>query len=233
MEPEDEARLKGVVVGRSVWIDDGGSDISVVDVLGVGKGNLSRGVPTFGTDSRDEDAPMLGKFERGQREGDSLLEHVQLSLWEAYYLAVNREMLTLSRGDDHLSADAAWSEFKDADPDLPYKYSVYAWFRERGVVARSGLKLGVEFALYEESSIVQGHRHAFALAVVCGLPSQLIAGDTQPNWSRIHSAMRVAHSVEKKLILVQVSGSSSETSTSAESLNTLAIHTIVLSKCAM
>jgi len=172
-----------------------------------------------------------GKFERGQREGDSLLEHVQFSLWEAYYLAVNREVLSLSRGGAYLSGDAAWSEFKQADADLPYKYAVYAWFRERGVIPRSGLKLGVEFALYEESSIAQGHKHAFALAVVIGLPSQLSAGDTQLSWNRIHSAMRVAHSVEKKLLLVQVSGIGSNTSSSAETLSTLAIHSIVLSRC--
>jgi len=37
------------------------SDTSVVDVMGVGEGDPSRGVPTFGADSRDVDLLWLGE----------------------------------------------------------------------------------------------------------------------------------------------------------------------------
>jgi len=116
---------------------------------------------------------------------------VTLSSVEALYLVENKKLKVNEKGRV-LSFEKLIGKFKQTDKDLDAKYFVYKDLRKKGYVARTGLKYGTYFRVYEKGVRVgEGHSHWLV---------QPIKEEWQTSIYEISKSIRLAHSVRKKII---------------------------------
>lgn len=127
-----------------------------------------------------------GKFYNGE---------LHLSMLEALYLLEKEKIRIFYEGkEQELSLKDFWSIIHDRG--LLHKYVVYRDLRNRGYIVKTGFKYGSEFRLYERGkSPGQGHSD-FLVKVVN--ENEIIS------ISDFSSYVRVAHGVNKKLLLTVV-----------------------------
>jgi len=118
-----------------------------------------------------------------------------LDLLEAVYL-VEEGLLKVYKGDDELSLDALIDIARDNYVDFDIRYLVYKDLRKNGFVVISGLKFGVDFAVYRKGP---GLEHAPFLVDVIKAGSE-VSGD------ELVRAGRLATSVRKRFIYAIVDG---------------------------
>jgi len=174
-------------------------------------------LPSDGED--DDDEPMQN------------VEHLQLTLQEAFFLLWNLDCLSVSNtdNDDSLTLTQIWHAFQNVhlpsatltpslDPpqhrrfDNPFlvNYVIYHHYRSLGWVVKSGIKFCVDYLLYKRGPIFS---HAEFAIVVCpvyedptdrdGSPFEL--GNASPfTWSWLSTINRVNSQVQKTLVLSYV-----------------------------
>jgi tRNA-intron endonuclease len=87
---------------------------------------------------------------------------------------------------------ALFNEFKKGDKEIAVKYYVYRDLRKKGYVARTGLKYGTYFRVYEKGIRVgEGHSHWLV---------HPIQEHQKISIYEIARAIRLAHSVRKKML---------------------------------
>jgi tRNA-intron endonuclease len=87
---------------------------------------------------------------------------------------------------------ALFNEFKKWDQEIAVKYYVYRDLRKKGYVARTGLKFGTYFRVYEKGIRVgEGHSHWLV---------HPIREEQKNSIYDLARAIRLAHSVRKKLL---------------------------------
>ncbi|KAI6149777.1 hypothetical protein BKA82DRAFT_135733 [Pisolithus tinctorius] len=174
--------------------------------------------PTESEDEDDNDVPIEN------------VEHLQLTLSEAFFLLWNLDCLSVTHPEtgDALSLNQIWCAFQNAhvpspslspnlDPparrfDNPFlvNYVAYHHYKSLGWVVKNGIKFCVDYLLYKRGPVFS---HAEFAIVVCPVyedpadqessPFQL--QNTSPfSWSWLSTLNRVNAQVQKTLILSYV-----------------------------
>ncbi|KAJ4477251.1 tRNA-intron endonuclease [Lentinula aciculospora] len=156
------------------------------------------------------------------------MEHLQLTLSEAFFLAWNFDCLTIldSETDEPLSLPEIWTTFQQVHlttpipilptPELQFDnpflvhYAVYHHYRSLGWVVKNGLKFCVDYLLYKRGPVFT---HAEFAIVVCPVyedpqdqeSSSINLQNASPfTWSWLSTINRVNSQVMKTLILTYV-----------------------------
>ncbi|HNR25276.1 MAG TPA: tRNA-intron lyase [Methanobacteriaceae archaeon] len=138
-------------------------------------------------------SPKAIRLHENSHFGQLVKDELQLPLVEALFL-VEKDKLTLSSK----GSDLSWEEFADLlrDEGLFTKYLVYRDLRNRGYIVKTGFKYGSEFRLYERGRS-PGNGHSDFLV-------KILTEDQHININDFSSYVRVAHGVNKKLMLAVV-----------------------------
>jgi tRNA-intron endonuclease, archaea type len=138
----------------------------------------------------DKKASILNdKSHYGKMDQDEL----QLSLLEALLL-LEKEKIKIFDNGKELFVDDMMGLIRDKG--LFNKYLVFRDLRNRGYIVKTGLKYGSEFRLYERGKS-PGDGHSDYLVKV-------VTENQQISTSDFSSYMRVAHGVNKKLLMAVV-----------------------------
>ncbi len=123
-------------------------------------------------------------------------DELQLSLMEALYLQEKGKITILDKKnqDKVISPDEMRELIQDKD--LIYRYMVYRDLRNRGYIVKTGFKYGSEFRLYERGKS-PGDGHSDFVVKVVNENQDISVLD-------FSSYVRVAHGVNKKLLLAVV-----------------------------
>ncbi|RUP08840.1 hypothetical protein BC936DRAFT_140110 [Jimgerdemannia flammicorona] len=159
------------------------------------------------------------------------LEHVQLSLQEAFFLAYGLGCLKIyDTQERELSLQDLWMAFvrvpgapsSTVVTDNPFvvQYVAYHYYRSRGWVAKSGIKFGVDLVLYRKGPVF--HHAEFAVIVIPTHPDpppsdHPSSADMNPasgsssnlispphSWQWLLGVNRVCSQVKKTIILCYV-----------------------------
>jgi tRNA-intron endonuclease len=120
-------------------------------------------------------------------------DELQISLMEAHYLQEKGKITILDRGKI-FSLDEMRELIQKKD--LLYRYIVFRDLRNRGYIVKTGFKYGSEFRLYERGKSPGDGHSDFVVKVVTENQDISVL-----NFS---SYVRVAHGVNKKLLLAVV-----------------------------
>lgn len=192
-----------------------------------GKANLSRSVPSY---DAPDDAPgaalkgramrqMIAMEDRAQgaerREERDHVEHVQLTLVEAFYCSFVLNCLVVAGPEgDLLDPQRAWQLFCERAPSFPARFVAYCRYRAVGWLPRSGIKYGVDWVLYPATS--KRHSHS-PYCVVLQHDGGRKAGSRKVeaggaklfdrSWVRLQNRLRLVKNVAKTLVIARISQS--------------------------
>ncbi|KIL00730.1 hypothetical protein PAXRUDRAFT_821310 [Paxillus rubicundulus Ve08.2h10] len=171
------------------------------------------------SDDEDEEEPIEN------------VEHLQLTLQEAFFLLWNLDCLSVSNTQtgDPLTLSQVWNAFQNAhvpspklvpSPEPPQhrcfdnpflvNYVIYHHYRSLGWVVKSGIKFCVDYLLYKRGPIFA---HAEFAIVVCPVYEDPADQESSPfnlqnaspfSWSWLSTINRVNSQVQKTLILSYV-----------------------------
>ncbi|HMK54888.1 MAG TPA: tRNA-intron lyase [Methanobacteriaceae archaeon] len=138
-------------------------------------------------------SPQALKLHQKSHYGQVVQEELQLPLIEALFLA-EKEKLNIHHNGRKLSLEQVTDLILDRG--ILTKYLVFKDLRNRGYIVRTGFKYGSEFRLYERGKS-PGDGHSDFLVKV-------ITEDQYIHINDFSSYVRVAHGVNKKLMLAVV-----------------------------
>lgn len=122
---------------------------------------------------------------------------LQLAPVEALYLLDREKIRVISKEEGkRLSFEDFSSKISDIDPELMLKYLAYQDLRSRGYVVKTGLKYGAHFRVYERGERPGSDHSPYLVHAISENESM-----TPQDLSR---AVRLAHSVRKKMIFAVV-----------------------------
>lgn len=212
-KPSSPSLVTGVLRARSVWVcgDDAASHLWRT-AGPLGKGNLSRSAPSFARPQGDNQKgralrqllEMEGTDEQLDLDQRANVEHLQLTLIEAFHAAFVRRVLVIRDVRGHVMDNAAetWRLFCKRLERFAVTFVVYCRYRSVGWVPRSGLKYGVDWVLYPVSESKR-HTHAPFCVVLRyrddGEPVRL-----ERTWITLQNRLRLVKNVSKALVLAEV-----------------------------
>ncbi|WP_321422290.1 tRNA-intron lyase [uncultured Methanobacterium sp.] len=123
-------------------------------------------------------------------------DELQLSLMEAFYLQEKGKITILDKKCQNKVISLDEMRELIQDKDLIYRYMVYRDLRNRGYVVKTGFKYGSEFRLYERGKSPGDGHSDFVVKVVTENQDISVLD--------FSSYVRVAHGVNKKLLLAVV-----------------------------
>jgi tRNA-intron endonuclease len=144
---------------------------------------------SFVSETDKKKAADIAEHGFGEMEGERLI----LAPVEALYLTEKRRIKVRAAGGKAASGfESLLGRFKKQDKDIDIKYAVFRDLRMKGYVARTGLKYGTYFRVYEKGIRVgEGH-------------SAWLVQPVREGWKTdsydFARAVRLAHSVRKKMI---------------------------------
>lgn len=122
---------------------------------------------------------------------------LQLSSVEALYLVDKGKLRVIDeKSKEELGFEGLSSKLAEKDSELLLKYRTYQDLRSRGLVVKTGLKYGAHFRVYERGE-TPGSGHSPYLVHAISENAEI----TPPELAR---AIRLAHSVRKKMIFAVV-----------------------------
>ncbi|KAM9813402.1 tRNA-splicing endonuclease subunit Sen2 [Neosynchiropus ocellatus] len=134
----------------------------------------------------------------------TLLDYLQLSLVEAFFLVYGLGCLSVSQHQEPLSVIQLWRRFRSLDKDFVCLYSVYHHFRSKGWVAKvgGGAKYGVDLMLYRKGPPFY---HA-SYSVVVEKVDHMFTGSMMRSfsWRTLAALSRITANVSKELLLCYV-----------------------------
>ncbi len=123
-------------------------------------------------------------------------DELQLSLMEAFYLQEKGKIKILDKKNQNKVISLDEMRELIQDKDLIYRYMVYRDLRNRGYIVKTGFKYGSEFRLYERGKSPGDGHSDFVVKVVTENQDISVLD--------FSSYVRVAHGVNKKLLLAVV-----------------------------
>jgi tRNA-intron endonuclease, archaea type len=123
-------------------------------------------------------------------------DELQLSLMEAFYLQEKGKITILDKKNQDKVIPLDEMRELIQDKDLIYRYMVYRDLRNRGYIVKTGFKYGSEFRLYERGKSPGDGHSDFVVKVVTENQDISVLD--------FSSYVRVAHGVNKKLLLAVV-----------------------------
>ncbi|KAH9852043.1 hypothetical protein C2E23DRAFT_731443 [Lenzites betulinus] len=175
-------------------------------------------------EEEDDDADL----DNAELEDEPLenVEHLQLTLQEAWFLVWNLDCLTVldPHSNEPLTLQQIWRAFQDVHcipPSLPIyanrfdnpflvNYAAYHYYRALGWVVKGGIKFCVDYLLYKRGPVF--HHAEFAIVVIPvyedpadqeSSPFNLPNANTF-SWTWLSTVNRVNSQVQKTLILTYV-----------------------------
>lgn len=153
-----------------------------------------------------------------------LLEYVQLSSEEAFYLSYKLNILNVISDNCKrtLSVDELWDRLSSDNSNFIARYVAYCYYREKGWVPKSGLKFGVDFVLYKQGPMTYHSSYTVIVRMVSEEETQVGKQDTKPpevrtatistrlnsktglTWRDVIALDRVSKSVVKDLIVCYI-----------------------------
>jgi len=122
---------------------------------------------------------------------------LQLAPIEALYLLEGGKIRVLDHETGEKIAHKQLSALlTKQDPDLLFKYPVFADLRSRGYIIKTGLKFGAHFRVYERGD-KPGETHSKYLV-------QALPESTRLSSTDLARAVRLAHSVKKSILFAIV-----------------------------
>ncbi len=205
----------GYWMGRSVWVMNP-EHMNILWTISdaYGKGNLSRSAPTYSSSidttlTKGKAARQLIALEKQESKSTGLqssrdgIEHLQLTLVEAYYATFHAKKMELFTriGEPLDDASRVWEIFSKQLPQFAERFAAYSHYRATGWMPRSGLKYGVDWVLYPLG--FEKHSHApYCVIVSCSAYQKTIRVET--TWIRLQNKLRLVKNVAKTLIVAQV-----------------------------
>ena len=139
--------------------------------------------------SSSEDAfSLYEKSSFGEKTG----KKIEYAGVEALFL-VDEGKMELIDGKKVLNEDVLIKKLKKNDKKIGTKYAVFANLRKKGYIAKSALKFGAEFRVYEKGAS-PGKEHARWILFTSRESDMM-------NWHDFAAKNRVAHSTKKNLLL--------------------------------
>ncbi|OCH90998.1 hypothetical protein OBBRIDRAFT_552999 [Obba rivulosa] len=180
-------------------------------------------------DSRSPTPALTEEVEQEPEEPLEDLEHLQLTLQEAFFLIWNFNCLTVidPATNEPMSLQQIWSTFRSvycdklppplSEPamkrfDNPFlvNYVAYHYFRSLGWVVKGGIKFCVDLLLYKRGPVFHHAEFAVLVMPVYEDPadqesSPFTLANAEPfSWSWLSTVNRVNSQVQKTLILAYV-----------------------------
>jgi tRNA-intron endonuclease len=140
-----------------------------------------------------EDDETLRKELAERGFGEQQEDYIIISPVEGLYLLENKRIKVMDiMKKRSIDFKLLLTKLKKLDRDIDIKYFVYKDLRKKGYIVRTGLKYGSYFRVYEKGIRVgEGHSHWLV---------QPIKDISKTSIYDIAKAVRIAHSVRKKMI---------------------------------
>uniref|UniRef100_A0A674C202 tRNA-splicing endonuclease subunit Sen2 n=1 Tax=Salmo trutta TaxID=8032 RepID=A0A674C202_SALTR len=131
-----------------------------------------------------------------------LLEYLQLTLEEAFFLVYALGCLSVYYNEEPLSVLQLWEMFRSVQPHFETSYMAYHYFRSRGWVPKPGVKYGTDLMLYRKGPPFY---HASYSVVVEKVDQPCRGGALRPfSWRSLAALSRITGNVSKDLMLCYV-----------------------------
>ncbi|KAG2122126.1 hypothetical protein DEU56DRAFT_832891 [Suillus clintonianus] len=182
--------------------------------------------PTFASVPPDQSPPNVTPDDEEEIEPIQDLEHLQLSLQEAFFLVWALDCLTILHPETNAPFTLAelWNAFQNAhisslgpqldapspprfDNPFLVSYIAYHHYRSLGWVVKSGIKFCVDYLLYKRGPVFQHAEFAIVVIPVYEDPQDQATSpfklqNAEPfTWSWLSTINRVNSQVQKTLIL--------------------------------
>ncbi|KAI5607599.1 tRNA-splicing endonuclease subunit Sen2, partial [Silurus asotus] len=161
----------------------------------------------------------------------NMMEYLQLSYEEAFFLVYALGCLSVFHEGEALSILQLWRIFRSAQPNFEITYAAYHYFRSKGWVPKSGIKYGTDLMLYRKGPPFY---HASYSVAVERVDESFHGAALRPfTWRSLAALSRTTANVSKELMVCYVivpSGLTGEDISSPDCLKRLKIQEIIVSR---
>ncbi|XP_034962123.1 tRNA-splicing endonuclease subunit Sen2 isoform X5 [Zootoca vivipara] len=160
-----------------------------------------------------------------------ILEYLQLSLEEAFFLVYALGCLSIYYNEVPLSILKLWEVFSEAQPKFKATYMAYHYFRSKGWVPKVGLKYGTDLLLYRKGPPFY---HASYSVIVELVNNDFEGSPHRPfSWKSLSGLNRTTANVSKELMfcyLIQPSDMTAKEMLSPECLKRIKVQELILNR---
>ncbi|XP_038551347.1 tRNA-splicing endonuclease subunit Sen2 [Micropterus salmoides] len=150
------------------------------------------------------DSEVCVRVREVRRSPVSVLEYLQLSLEEAFFLVYSLGCLSVYLHQEPLSIIQLWRKFRSMRPDFVSSFAAYQHCRSRGWVPKGGggAKYGVDFMLYRKGPPFY---HASYSVVIERVDEVFRGSPLRPfSWRSLAALSRITSNVSKELMLCYI-----------------------------
>ncbi|KAJ8259852.1 hypothetical protein GJAV_G00174210 [Gymnothorax javanicus] len=161
----------------------------------------------------------------------TMLEYLQLSLEEAFFLVYALGCLSVYYNEEPLTILHLWEVFSSVQPNFATTYMAYHYFRCKGWVPKVGVKYGTDLMLYRKGPPFY---HASYSVVVEKVNDSFRGAALRPfSWRSLAALSRITGNVSKELMLCYVirpSDMTEEELSSPECIKRIKVQEIIVSR---
>ncbi len=126
------------------------------------------------------------------RFGEKKAKKIEYAPVEALFL-LSEEKMRIIAGKKEISEDELIKKLRRLDKKIETKFQVFSDLRKRGYIAKTALKFGAEFRIYEKG-VKPGEDHAKWILYT-------VKENDALTWHDFAAKNRVAHSTQKNLLI--------------------------------
>ncbi|XP_036386928.1 tRNA-splicing endonuclease subunit Sen2 [Megalops cyprinoides] len=131
-----------------------------------------------------------------------IIEYLQLSLEEAFFLVYALGCLSVYYDEEPLNIVDLWNEFRSMQDKFETTYVAYHYFRSKGWVPKVGIKYGTDLLLYRKGPPFY---HASYSVVVEKVDDSFKGAELRPfSWRSLAALSRITGNVSKELMICYV-----------------------------
>ncbi|KAJ8395327.1 hypothetical protein AAFF_G00033120 [Aldrovandia affinis] len=160
-----------------------------------------------------------------------ILEFLQLSLEEAFFLVYALGCLSVYYNEEPLTVAHLWEVFRSVEPNFESTYMAYHYFRCKGWVPKVGMKYGTDLMLYRKGPPFY---HASYSVVVEKVDDSFQGAALRPfSWRSLAGLNRITGNVSKELMLcyiIRPSDMTEEELSSPECIKRIKVQEIIVSR---
>lgn len=181
-------------------------------------------------DTPDKELPQRKRLVC-RRNPYRIVEYLQLSLEEAFFLVYALGCLSIYYEKEPLTIMKLWQAFTSIQPTFRTTYMAYHYFRSKGWVPKVGLKYGTDLLLYRKGPPFY---HA-SYSVIIELVSDNFEGSLRRpfSWTSLAALSRVSGNVSKELMLcylIKPSTMTNEEMESPECMKKIKVQEVIISR---
>ncbi|XP_072928227.1 tRNA-splicing endonuclease subunit Sen2 [Hemitrygon akajei] len=166
-----------------------------------------------------------------KRNPFKVIEYLQLSLEEAFFLVYALGCLTVYHNEEPLTIVKLWEIFSAIQPGFKTNYMGYHYFRSKGWVPKTGLKYGTDLLLYRKGPPFY---HASYSVVVEMVDDSCQGSQRRPfTWRSLAGLVRTTTNVSKELLLcylIKPSNMTEEEMTSPECMKKIKVQELIVNR---